>query len=1172
MNASRLVSIVIPAYKPTFFEETLLSAFAQDHDEVEIVICDDCRDDGIRNIVERLTPISPWPIRYFRNEKPLGEALNVARAIKEARGEYVKFLYDDDALEPECVSSLFAVIHDQPDIKLATGVRRLIDENSEFLPDNPFTAFLFEDDVVIHGPELVAVMSEAAVTFMGEPSSVMCRRDDAAAFGQDIMSLKGLPIEWLGDVTFYVKLLRLGNIAMLRRPLSRFRVSDGQSSNIARSAPGIAKKGHSDYYRLTRELGWLRERHINGDVKVAPLNDRENFSHFNLRAYFYRKTPAQVRRDKIQEWADERRPTPSQKRFIEGYLTRHNGTPSFAVIISDLENQPETLSSTLESIEQATRGWMPPKLFVLYDDSLGIKEQQPERSLTWLPVTAKNRAPQLNTLLQTQTFDWFLMVEAGEILHVAALLKAAFTMIEQPSLRALFADEIAHKQDGEAEVLLRPDFALDYLLSCPAATSKHWIFNRYAVIDAGMFDPHCPQALEFDLILKLIEHEGLSGLEHISEPLVTYASPRLLENSDEAHAISRHLRTRGYEHAQVIEAQPGRYQIKYGHSQQPKVSILIVAQDQLLLLQRCVESILERTTYAHYEIIIVDNNSQTPEAIDWLNGVEGMQLEQVRIVRQPRAASASALNNLAAQHATGEYLLLLSNTSAVLHADWLDNLLNHAQRPEVGVVGAKLLKADNSVQHAGIILGLDDPVSHIFMGQNAANEGYMQRMVVDQNYSAVSAACLMISRTLFDALGGLDEDAFTAVYHDVDLCLRVKESGRLIVWTPHVVLLNEPLAHDPLRRASEQAALYGKWMPYIARDPAYNVNFSSRAQGLQLETATELTWRPLTWRPVPVVLSHPFELSKSDTRLSAPLGKLNEALQIEHVSSTDLLTVAELARLKPDALILQTPWNEASIGRLQAARAFNTARRIYDLNDYPACADQLPHSASAEQTMQALKAGLELMDTVIVSSNGLANQLDTLHANIHVIENRLPERWRHLDEQALPHEKPRVGWVGTRADLNDLAMIGDIIKAFAVDVDWIIMGHCPPELRPYIHELRSPVEGELYPGIIASLNLNVALIPAGQSLYSEHRSTRLTLEFGACGFPVIASDVQGLRNNLPLMRVPNTLAAWTEAITLHINDLDESRRLGQALKQRVLSTWMLDEANIQQWHKALLAG
>jgi glycosyltransferase involved in cell wall biosynthesis len=1169
MSASRLVSIVIPAYKPTYFEEALRSAFAQDYDQLEIVICDDCRDGGIRALVDKLTPESPFQVRYFFNEDSLGEALNGARGVREARGEYIKFLYDDDVLEPDCVSALVELLHGHPDITLAAATRRLINENSDFLPDTLVTIFPFKEDVVIHGPELVSLLSEVPLTFMGEPSAVMCRRDDVLAHGDDIMSLKGQPIMWLGDVSLYVKLLRAGNLAMLGRPLSRFRMTDTQTSSITRAAPQIAKAGHAHFYRITQELKWRRESSLNGDVKIAPLRDRENFANFNLRAFFLQKSAADLRNEQILDWAGKRRPTGPQKPHIVQYFQRHNGTPALAIIISDLHNRQQALIKTLVSVEAATRGWMPPKVFVLYDDAIDVSRSETEGTAVYLPAGGHNRAAQLNRLMDEQGFDWFLMLDAGATLSVAGLFKAAVKISEGPTTRALFGDEIAQTQDETFEVMLRPDFSLDYLLSCPAVTSRHWIFNRYSVIDAGRFDPHYPQALELDLILRLIEHDGMGGLEHIAEPLVTHRPEARESNFDEARTLQRHLLARGYENGQVLETRPRQYQIKYGHAGQPKVSIIVATRDEIVLLQRCVESILERTTYPHYEILIVDNDSQAPEAVDWLNGVAAMGLDQVRVLRHPGKFDRSALYNSAARQASGEYLLLLDSRTAILHGDWLDNLLNHAQRPEVGVVGAKLLSSDNTVRHAGLILGLQDPVTRVFSGQSGASEGYMQRLAVDQNYSAVSDACLMISRVLFDAAQGLDEREMNNGYRGVDLCLRVRESGRLIVWTPHVVLLEEQ-GNAEAPDEHEKAALYGKWLKYIARDPAYNDNFSARAQGLQLETNTALTWRPLSWRPVPIVLSHVDEVSPASQRLAAGLEHLSHTLLIEHVSVPDVLTVGEFARLRPDAMILQRPWTKATITDVTALKPHTRALLIYDMDQYPPSAEQVPGAPCAEQVRADLAAGLALMDKVVVASPGLANELSSWHDNIHIIETRLAERWKSVQCVSLPHRKPRVGWVGSVADLPALAMISEVIKTLADQVEWVIMGPCPQALRPYVHEWRSPVQGELYPGVVASLDLAVALIPALHDAYGEHNSCRLALEFGACGYPVIASDVQGLRNSLPLMRVQNTAAAWTDAIALHLNNLDESKRLGQALKQRVLGDWMMDEAYLQRWYKIVV--
>ncbi|RAU44702.1 glycosyltransferase, partial [Pseudomonas sp. RIT412] len=993
MNASRLVSIVIPAYKPLYFEVALRSAFAQDYDQLEIVICDDCRDDGIVDLVEKLTPQSPWPIRYYRNEHPLGEALNVARGIREARGQYIKFLYDDDLLEPDCVSTLVALLHGHPDITLAAGTRRLFDEQGELLPDNLLTYFPFEDDVVIHGPELVALLSELPLTFMGEPSAVMCRRDDVLAYGQDLMSLKGQTIHWLGDISLYVKLLRQGNLALLKRPLSRFRMTDTQSSSIARAAPQIAKEGHNHYYRITKELGWLREYWINGDVKIAPLSDRERFAGFNLRAYYLEKPVTELRHDQIQQWTEKRRPSGPQKPHIVRYFQHHHGAPRLAIFVSDLQGKAAPLQRTLASVEATLRSWMPPQVVVFFDPANGHPDAA--GNVLYLPVDAANRASQLNRALEDSGFDWFMLLDAGSTLNAAGVLKAAVKLTETPTTRALFADEIAQTAEPSSEVMLRPDFSLDYLLSCPDAMARHWIFNRYAAIDAGRFDERYPQALELDLILRLIEHDGLDGLEHIAEPLVTYRPEPRESNPDEVRTLQRHLVARNYVNGQVLETRPRHYQLQYGHAGQPKVSIIVTSRDQILMLQRCVESILEKTTYPRYEILIADNDSEDPLAVEWLLGVEAMQLEQVRVLRCPAQMSRSATCNLAARHATGDYLLLLSPHTAVLHDNWLDNLLNHAQRPEVGVVGAKLLAPDNTIDHAGLVLGLEAPATHLLSGQNAASEGYMQRLVVDQNYSAVSGACLMIASALYDALGGMDEGDFNEALGDVDLCLRVKDTGRLVVWTPHTVLLHEaPVTAEPA--APTALAFYGKWLNAVAHDPAYNDNFSSRAQGVQLETNTELTWRPLSWRPAPVVLAHPSDLGKTTTRLSGPLKQLAENLTLEPVITPDLLTVAELARLKPDTLILQNPLTDAALHNLTVTRALSKAMRIYDVGEYPVSSSQITGAPSDERLRHTLQAGLKLMDKVIVSSAGLADVLSSFHPRIEVIEERLEPRWRDI--------------------------------------------------------------------------------------------------------------------------------------------------------------------------------
>jgi len=1180
MNSSRLVSIVIPAYKPDFFEAALASALRQNHDEVEIVICDDCRDSSIKNIVDRMAENSRWPIRYFRNEKSLGEVLNVARGVAEARGNYVKFLYDDDILVPDCVRLLFGVLHNNPDIRLASSYRRMINEQGEFLPDFSMTRYPFETNVILNGPEVVAFMSQWPLNFIGEPSSVMCRREDVLAFGNDIMSLNGLPIFWLADVALYLKLLRKGNLGMLARPLSYFRISTQQTSHLARVDPGVSQTGHDGHYRMTAEMKWRREKAENTRVRVAPLSDRNNAKDWDLRTCFTWQSRSELASERTQAWINARVPSPVQQVLINQHLELNNGGPSIGVIISDLDNEPAKLLATLHSLISHEKANLRLRIVVLSAKEALPFNLGPDR-LQWLRCTAEDRAHVLNQVLNQPDFDWVVLADAGSVFTAGGLLQIATRLIDEPTCRGVFGDEIIRQPENLKGLALRPDFNLDYLLSLPVTMARHWVFNRQTALEVDGFNADFAQALEFDLILRLIENGGLNGLLHVCEPLVEYDADPVAENPQEIAVIQRHLNARGYNSNVVQEVQTRLYRIHYGHPDQPLVSIIIPTRDQFDFLQRCVESILEKTSYSKYEIIIVDNNSESPEAVNWLAGVEAMQDDKIRILRYPHEFNYSAINNMAAQHARGEYLVLLNNDTAVLHPEWLENMLNHAQRPEVGIVGAKLLYPDGTIQHAGVVMGLNGPASHVFIGEAGDAQGYMQRLQADQNYSAVTAACLMVRKSLYEEVGGLDETDFKVSYNDVDLCLKIRDMGHLIVWTPYTVLLHEgnvsqvklDAAHQVKkleRFMTEVGAFQAKWLPATLRDPAFNENLSADALNAQLEINTELTWRPLTWRPLPVVLAQP----KSGPglgidRIELPLKEMRDAMVVDGILCHDQLAIAQVRRLNPDTIISQRAITSREIISLQGNKTFTSAFKVYDF-------DQYPHPSiltldNRQEIHGLLRQGMTHIDRVIVSNDSLADILADLHDDIRVIPDKLDSAiWTGLPTMRRTSSKPRVGWVGNANQAGDIAVIAEVVKQLANEVEWIFMGPCPAELRPYLHELLDPVEGELRARMLASLNLDLIVAPARQTLINESKSNLELLEFGACGFPVVCSDVQCYQGDLPVTRVNNTQAAWLDAIRAHINELDTAARLGDQLKDKVLTEWLFTEASSTQWSDALL--
>lgn len=884
----------------------------------------------------------------------------------------------------------------------------------------------------------------------------------------------------------------------------------------------------------------------------------------------------------LNRWLDTRIPTPIQNRLIGEYVQANQGGPELGILVLDLVGDSAKLMTTIKSLGMDKNLYATLKIVVLSVSS-GPATTLADK-LHFIKIDKDNYVAAINQLVASADFDWLMLAEAGVEFTASGLMMMALELIAAPDCRAVYGDELQRLPDGSLGAAMRPAFNLDLLMSFPTGMARHWLVRRDVFLDVGGLRAEYAEALELDLLLRLVEQDGLAGLGHVDEALLICDAPTLRDNPTERAVIERHLASRGYQ-AKVVPGLPARYRIAYGHPGQPLVSIIIPSKDQLPLLQRCVESLLEKTRYTNYEVLIVDNASETPEAREWLAGIAAMAEDKIRVLRYPHPFNYSAINNMAAQEARGEYLVLLNNDTAIVREDWLEEMLNHAQRPEVGVVGAKLLYPDGRIENAGLLLGLRGPAESPFVGEPMDAAGYMQRLQVDQNYSAVSAACMMVRTSIYKEAGGMDEDALKLSFNDVDLCLNVRQLGYLTVWTPHAVVMHEGGASvtrldqaDPelkhKRLVAAQDAIYGKWLPMLARDPAYNSNFSLSDKGFDLEPDLNLTWRPLTWRPLPVVLAHPADpFGCGNYRMIRPFKAQKEAGLVDGMLSTGLLHVVDLERYDPDVIVLQ---RQISDGRLEAMRRikqFSRAFKVYELDDY---LPNLPMKSvhrdhMPKDVLKSLRKGLGFVDRFVVSTAPLAEAFSGLHDDIRVIENRLPvEWWKDLSSQRRRGRKPRVGWAGGVSHTGDLELIADVVKELASEVEWVFFGMCPEKIRPYVHEVHSGVDIDLYPAALARLDLDLALAPVEQNLFNECKSNLRLLEYGACGFPVICSDLVCYQGDLPVTRVKNRFKDWVDAIRAHINDLDATARLGDELRSRVHRDWMLEGANVEAWRTAWL--
>lgn len=538
---------------------------------------------------------------------------------------------------------------------------------------------------------------------------------------------------------------------------------------------------------------------------------------------------------RLLQWLAARAPTIAQLESIGQHLATEGGGPQFGIFLLDLDNDIDKLQVSLDSLLEGNC-----KAFriVVFTTGEAPAATTAQNTLHFVRVTQSNFVDKLNQSAQQSPSEWLLLAEAGDQFTASGLLRASLELMSAEGVRAVATDEIQRMDNGALVDVFRPGFNLDLLQSVPSLMARHWLIRREVLLEAGGYQADFSKALEFDLLLRIIEQSGLDGLAHLDEPLLITQAAEPEENAHERQALLRHLGNRGYK-AKVMSAVPGTWQIDYRHTEQPLVSIIVPVIDDLPVLRRCLEGVLLRTRYSRYEVLLAANATPSAAVNDWLGT---LRHAKVNVLRADQPLSEVALYNAASEQAQGEYLVLLAADSEVVNPNWIDSLLNHAQRPEVGIVGAKLVDRDGKIAQAGLIVGLNDGVGSAFIGEKHAADGYMYRLTVEQNYSAVSKVCLMVRKELFNALGGLDEVTFAEGYADVDLCLKAGQAGYLTVWTPLVQVLHTgelPQAPEAL------AALREKWSGVFAQDPAYNANLALHGKGFTLGENASINWAQL---------------------------------------------------------------------------------------------------------------------------------------------------------------------------------------------------------------------------------------------------------------------------------------------------------------------------------------
>ncbi|MEB8144321.1 glycosyltransferase family 2 protein [Enterococcus faecalis] len=448
-----------------------------------------------------------------------------------------------------------------------------------------------------------------------------------------------------------------------------------------------------------------------------------------------------------------------------------------------------------------------------------------------------------NSALAIATGEFVALLDNDDELAINAFYEVVKVLNENPELDLIYSDEDKIDMDGNrSDPAFKPDWSPDLLLGTNYI-SHLGVYRRSILEEIGGFRKGYEGSQDYDLVLRFTEKTTKERIKHIPKVLYYWRmlpTSTAVDQGSKGYAFEAGLRAvqdalvrRGINGHATHGAANGLYDVYYDIESEKLVSIIIPTKNGYKDVQRCVSSIIEKTTYQNYEIIMADNGSTDPKMHELYAEFEQQLPGRFFVESIDIPFNFSTINNRAAKKAHGEYLLFLNNDTEVITENWVTLMVSFAQQERIGCVGAKLLYPNNTVQHAGVILGLGGVAGHGHYGYPHGDLGYFGRLAINVNYSAVTAACLLMKKADFDAVGGFEE-AFTVAFNDVDLCLKVQALGRDNVWLHEAELYHfesqtrgyDDKGKKKKRFEQEKVMMEEKWGPLIENDPFYNPNLT----------------------------------------------------------------------------------------------------------------------------------------------------------------------------------------------------------------------------------------------------------------------------------------------------------------------------------------------------------
>ena len=1161
-----MFSVVMTTYnRPRLLQDAIASVLDQTFQDFEILVV----NDGGPQVESSLS----WTgedarITYVRQPNRGPSAARNA-ALKLARGRYVVYLDDDDLMRREHLDTLRGQLAVTPDAVVYTSAEYVPEKLSGGLRVEGKRYSPYQHDGFDYNR--LQVSNYIPINTFCHARSLL---DEVGMFDETLHALE--------DWDLLIRLSRVARFIHINRTTVevRQRPADTRQHQTGRQLDSMRELFQRIYERYDDE-GNVAVRGGRAVVLAAEHPSRAKLGTFEYQfwqdAHGLREVDAEI--------------------LAERMMSKWHRRPLFNLIVRARREHMEGLGATIQSLQQQFYGsW---RLVVVAEQPAPSPVFNSTDLLGWVEVASLDSdeavVAAFNSVVTDRPGDWVALLPPGTELSPECLLRIGDYLQGREQLAALYTDHDLVAMPGSyLEPWFKPDFNLEYLTSWDYIDAACF-FNQQTIMNLGGFAAF-PGKEGYELLLRMADRYGEAAIDHLAYPMVHL--PRQEETTlsltAQRVAIEQHLARIGRVGKVVDGAKPGIFKVVYPIEGQPLVSVVIPNRDRLEFLQPCIEGLLTRTAYRHLEILVVDNQSSDPDVLNYYAGLQSAYPEQVRVLSYDAPFNFSAQCNLGAREARGEYVLFLNNDIEIVQPEWLERLLMHAQRSEVGMVGAKLVYPETGkVQHGGIVLGnsnlLMGVANHYGMECKLDDPGYMNRMQCDIFLSAVTAACMLMRKPVFEACGGFNEE-LKVLFNDVDFCLRVGQQGYKLLWTPYSILvhhhgmsvnarLTDPVEQGRFaeRSRQEHAYMYANWKQALAHDPAYNRNLSLRGIPLSYDSVVPCSWEP-TFDERPRIMGCAVQGGSGEYRVLQPLtalavaGKAQETCVHMEASGNMFPNLLEIERTRPNVLVAQNAFNDVQIEALKLYKEyFPDMLRVLTLDDL---LTDLPEQSSLYRHIKShfrdgrrrLRASLEHADRLIVTTEPLAECASELIGDIHIVPNYLSKgKWWGLRSLRRAGRKPRVGWVGAQQHKGDLELMREVIRATAHEVEWVFMGMWPEGMDELLTEKRGWVSFNAYPAAMASLNLDLAIAPLEVNAFNESKSNLRLLEYGAMGWPVVCSDILPYQtNNAPVVRVPNAPSAWIQAIRERIYDLDAAAKEGDALREWVGQHYLLED-NLDEW-------